>query len=151
MNLIYNETKGNIFDYENEYAVARLTCAKDVYGIDKLDPVELRYCVRASLNKLYGELKWDGHGYCVPSNNGHVFNLILGEALIDDISKTVVDEALASLEEQVRELDVKKIAFRKVDGWSRIHDEIYEVGCTAEIRVFFEEDDCILNIEEPEK
>lgn len=141
-NLIYNEKPGIIFDYENDYVLVNYMGADFVPG-DKLTRVmDTRYGVRADLIKRYGkENGWRGEGYCLPSNNNHILNLIVKYDRWGDTNLQIIKQALNSMMIVCKECDIKKVAMPRFYEyeWQKVSDfmrELY-IEDDFEIRVIY--------------
>lgn len=144
-NFIYNETPGNLFDYENDYALvhclgADFDCS---FGIARV--FDTRYSVRASLLKDYIENWWHGTGYCLISNNSNILNLVTKRTCYEKATLDNVRAALRTMKTKAEERGIWRVAMPRIatgyDGlsWQDVHDIIFEVfdGSDFEIRVVY--------------
>ena len=163
----YNEKEGNVFDYEDEYAIAHCISADLGLSTGLARVMESRHGVCASLQSVYGsELYFNGHGYCLPSNNGHIFNLIVQGKEYGSFTYEAAEEALRSMFIIAFLHDVKKIVMPRIGAglagldWGKMREiifRIYEkieialaVDLELEILVVYPHEDDELHIEEPE-
>ena len=64
-----NETPGNLFDYENDYALAHCISADFALGAGIAKYFQARYGTRDELRQTCFSHVWNGHGYCLVTNN----------------------------------------------------------------------------------
>lgn len=144
----YNETPNNLFVYEKEYALAHCISADFSLGIGIARSFNARYGTRADLKSIYGSnvLRfWQGHGFCLISNDGHVFNLVVKGYENQRATYETVREALVDMREAALKAGIKKIAMPRIGcgteelDWNKVHDIIFEVfdPTDLEIRVAY--------------
>ena len=144
----YNETPVNLFIYEEDYALAHCISADFTLGEGIARSFNARYGTRADLRSTYGDnvLRfWQGKGFCLLSNDGHVFNLVVKGYEHQRASYQTLREALIDMRETAKKIGVEKIAMPRLccghEGldWNKVHDIIFEVfdPTALEIRVAY--------------
>ena len=154
----YNEKQGNIFDYENDYAIAHCISADLGLSTGLAGVMEERYGVRASLQSIYGsKLYFNGHGYCLPSNNGHIFNLIVQGGEYGPFTYEAAEEALRAMFIIALSRGVRKIVMPKIGAglagldWEKMKKVILGIVEKIEIALAVELDIEILVVYPPTK
>lgn len=128
-----NEIAGNLFDYERERALVHCVDAGFTFkdGLNKF--FQIRYSTRDELKQAFPHYHWTGHGDCLVSNNGKIFNLVTKNKYWDKGDLERMREALVLLREKCKELGVRKIAMPRLgcgfDGlyWSDVKNMIDEI------------------------
>ena len=108
-----NETPGNLFDYENDYALAHWIGASSRFDVGLSKYFQKRYSVRDDIERNH-ILNWNGHGYCILSNNGHIFNLVVKNKQYELPTLRNVEAALAHMKEIAEERNIMKIALPRI-------------------------------------
>lgn len=108
-----NETPGNLFDYENEYALAHWICANSRFDVGLSKFFQERYSVRDDIERNH-ILTWNGEGYCVLSNNNHIFNLVVKKEQYEAPTLRNVESALVHMKEIAEERNIWKIALPRI-------------------------------------
>lgn len=143
-----NETPGNLFDYENDYALAHCISADFALKTGIAKAFQDRYSTRDELMRLFPHRQWTGKGYCLLTNNEKVFNLVVKGAYFEKPSLITVKAALAHMKEIAEEKGIWKIAMPRIgygyDGleWQDIKDEIMDMfaGTDFDIRIVYLEE-----------
>lgn len=163
----YNEKQGNIFDYENDYAIAHCISADLGLSTGLAGVMESRYGIRADIKKTYGQdLRFNGHGYCVPSNNGNIFNLVVQAKEYSPFTYEAAEEALRAMFIIALARGKRKIVMPRIGAglagldWEkmkRILLNVYEkiemnlaIDADIEVLVVYPEENVELHIVEPE-
>ena len=132
----YNETPNNLFVYEKEYALAHCISADFSLGIGIARSFNARYGTRADLKSIYGSnvLRfWQGHGFCLISNDGHVFNLVVKGYENQRATYETVREALVDM----REAALKRFSVDNADKLvSEIQVDFTLLGDTEEYKQY---------------
>lgn len=150
----YNEVPGVLFDYDKEYALAQWISADFQYTSKLPQLMQARYDTFSELKSCYPNKFWPNFGYCLPTNNGHVFNLVVCANYWETPSYRSVREALQALVVAAEFRGVTKIALPQVKGldWQKVHDIIFDV-CNVdwlEIKVVYDKEYINGNIVEPD-
>lgn len=144
MYFIYNEVRGKLYEYEDEYALAQWVSADFKYQAGGAEVMESRYGTTEQLKEFYPNMLWPNFGHCLPTNDGKVFNLVVCRNYWDTPNYKSVREALQALVVAAESKGVTKVALPRVKGldWSKVHDIIFDV-CNVdwlEIKVVYEEE-----------
>ena len=162
----YNEKIGNIFDYEDDYAIAHCISADLGLSTGLAGVMESRYGIRASLQSIYGnKLYFNGYGYCLPSNNGHIFNLIVQAKEYGPFTYEAAEEALCAMFIIALSRGVNKIVMPRIGAglagldWAKMKKillNVYEkiemnlaIDADIEVLVVYPEENVELHIVEP--
>jgi len=141
-----NETPGNLFDYENDYALAHWIGASSRFDVGLSKFFQKRYSVRDDI-KQHHILTWNGKGYCILSNNNHIFNLVVKNKQYELPTLRNVELALAHMKEIAEEQNIMKIALPRISTprdaagftWQDVKDIIMNMfmGTDFDIRVIY--------------
>jgi hypothetical protein len=135
-----NETPGNIFDYENSYALVNYISADFAFdaGLPKL--FQARYSTRDDLRQRFPHYNWDGHGHCLCTNNLHVLNLVTKNRYFEKSTLVAIEEALLQMKEFCEIVDIYKIAMPRIgENWQDVKDIIMNIfmGTNFDIRIVY--------------
>lgn len=108
-----NETPGNLFDYENDYALAHCISADFALGAGIAKFFQARYSTRDELRQRFPH-NWNGKGYCLLTNNDHVFNLVTKNRYFEKPTLTTIESALMHMKEIAEEKNIYKIAMPRI-------------------------------------
>ena len=139
-----NETPGNLFDYENDYALAHCISADFALGAGIAKYFQSRYGTRDELRQRFPHM-WNGHGYCLLTNNDHVFNLVTKHRYFEKPTLNTMREALIHMRIIAEERGIHKIAMPRIGcgldrlQWQDVKDILMEVygGSDLDIRVVY--------------
>lgn len=154
----YNEVVGNIFDYEDDYVLAHCISADLGLSTGLAKKMQVRYNIRDWIQKAHGDLNFCGRGYCILSNNGHIFNLIVQQQEYGPFTYEAAANALREMLSIMQRANIKKIAMPKIGtglaglDWDIMHKIIFDIfGETeVEIKVVYPVETRVLKIEEPD-
>jgi O-acetyl-ADP-ribose deacetylase (regulator of RNase III) len=140
-----NETPGNLFDYENDYALAHCISADFALGAGIAKYFQARYGTRDELRQTCFPHVWNGHGYCLLTNNDHVFNLVTKNRYFEKPTLNTMREALIHMRIIAEERGIHKIAMPRIGcgldrlQWQDVKDILMEVygGSDLDIRVVY--------------
>lgn len=145
-----NETPGNLFDYENDYALAHCISADFALGAGIAKYFQARYGTRDELRQRFAQVYsdrgyWNGHGYCLLTNNDHVFNLVTKHRYFEKPTLDTMREALIHMRIIAEERGIHKIAMPRIGcgldrlQWQDVKDILMEVygGSDLDIRVVY--------------
>lgn len=135
-----NETPGNLFDYENDYALVNYISADFVFdaGLPKL--FQTRYSTRDDLRQRFPHYNWDGHGHCLCTNNLHILNLITKNRFFEKSTLVTIEEALLQMKEFCEIMGIYKIAMPRIgEDWQDVKDIIMNIfmGTNFDIRIVY--------------
>ncbi len=108
-----NETPGNLFDYDKEYALAHCISADFALGAGIAKLFQARYSTRDELRQRFPH-HWTGQGYCLVTNNNHVFNLVTKNRYFEKPTLRTVEAALAHMKEIAEQEGIYKIAMPRI-------------------------------------
>lgn len=108
-----NETPGNLFDYENDYALAHCISADFALGAGIAKFFQTRYSTRDELRQRFPH-NWNGKGYCLLTNNDHVFNLVTKNRYFEKPTLITIESALMHMKEIAEEKNIYKIAMPRI-------------------------------------
>ena len=153
-----NETPGNLFDYENDYALAHWISADSRFDVGISKFFQARYSTRDEFRQRFAH--WGGSGLCLATNNNKVFNLVIKQYQYEQPLLRNVELALAHMKLIAEERNVYKIALpriytrRKTEGftWQDVKDIIVTLfGSTQfDIRIVYLEECLNGNILDPD-
>lgn len=140
-----NETPGNLFDYENDYALAHCISADFALGAGIAKYFQARYGTRDELRQAFPQYQWNGKGYCLVTNNNRVFNLVTKSRYFEKPTLTSLREALVSMKEISEERGIYKIAMPRIGcgldklNWQDVKDIIIDVygGSDHDLRIVY--------------
>lgn len=136
-----NETPGNLFDYEKDCALA-ISIGADFNFYGSLTKFfQARYGTRDELRQRFPQYQWNGKGYCLVTNNNHVFNLITKSRYFEKPTLANLREALVSMRDICLTRGITKIAmprYREIE-WQEVKDIIVDVfmGFELDIRIVY--------------
>ena len=138
-----NETPGNIFDYEKECALAHWIGASSRFDVGLSQFFQKRYHTYDDI-KEHHVMDWQGKGYCILSNNGHVFNLVVKDKQYEVPTLRNVEFALAHMKEIAEEQNIMKIVLPRIGDasgitWFEVKNIIINIfmGTNFDIRVVY--------------
>ena len=139
-----NETPGNLFDYENDYALAHCISADFALGAGIAKYFQARYGTRDELRQRFAHV-WNGYGYCLMTNNNHVFNLVTKNRYFEKPTLLTMRESLMDMRRIAEEVGIRKIAMPRIGcgldrlQWQDVKDILVEVygGSDLDIRVVY--------------
>lgn len=141
-----NETPGNLFDYEKDYALAHWISADSGFDTGLSQYFQARYSTRDELRQRFPQ-EWNGKGYCLATNDNHVFNLVIKHHQYETPQLRNVESALAHMKEIAEEHNVYKIALPRITvpsdvkgfTWLEAKDKLMNLfmGTNFDIRVVY--------------
>ena len=143
-----NETPGNLFDYEKDCALA-ISIGADFNFYGSLTKFfQARYGTRDELRQRFPQYQWNGKGYCLVTNNNHVFNLITKSRYFEKPTLANLREALVSMRDIAEERKIPKIVMPRIEcgfngmNWQDIKDIIIDVygGTNLDLRIVYLEE-----------
>ena len=154
----YNEKIGNVFDYEDDYAIAHCISADFGLSTGLAGVMESRYGIRAYLKRVYGDkLPFNGYGYCLPSNNGNVFNLVVQAKEYGPFTYEAAEDALRAMFIIAFNAGKRKIVMPRIGAglagldWHKMRELIFDVYEEIEIALAIDLDIEILVVYPEEK
>lgn len=135
-----NETPGNLFDYENSYALAHWVSADCRFDVGLAKFFQARYSTRGEFRQAFAH-----EGNCIVTNNNHVFNLVIKKHQYDIPTLRNVESALAHMKEIAEERGVYKIALPRINSctggasWFDVKQSLINIfmGSDFDIRVVY--------------
>ena len=124
-----NETPGNLFDYEGEYALAHCISTDFVFDAGIAKFFQARYSTRDELRQRFPHA-WNGYGYCLVTNGGRVLNLVTKNRYFEKPTLATVEQALMHMRMVCEEMGVYKIAMPRIGcgldrlNWQDVKDII---------------------------
>lgn len=140
-----NEVPGNLFDYDKEYALVHCVDAGFTFNAGLAKFFQVKYSTRDELRQAFPHYHWTGHGECLITNDGNIFNLVTKNGYYDKPTLENLKEALVDLKEKCKAIGVSKIAMPRLgcgyDGlyWSDVRNAIDEVflGEIFDVRIVY--------------
>ena len=136
-----NETSGNLFDYENEYALAHWISADCRFDVGLAKIFDARYSLRGALRPPLPHVE----GCCIATHEGHIFNLIIKEHQYEIPTITAIENALHHMKSIAEERGIYKIALPRIYAdsagvsWLEVKDKLINIfaGTDFDIRVVY--------------
>lgn len=105
-----NETPGNLFDYENDYALAHWVSADTKFDVGLSKYFQARYSVRDEFRQAFAHA-----GSCVATNNSHIFNLVVKEHQYEIPHIENIKKSLQHMKDIAQERNIYKIALPRIN------------------------------------
>lgn len=150
-----NETPGNLFDYENDYALAHWVSADSRFDVGLAKFFQARYSTRGEFRQAFAH-----EGNCIVTNNNHVFNLVVKKHQYEMPTLRNVESALAHMKLIAEERGVWRIALPRISlsredrycGWQDVKDIIMNMfmGTNFDIRIVYLEENLDGKILDPD-
>ena len=145
-----NETPGNLFDYEKDYALAHWISADCRFDVGLAKFFQARYSTRDAMRQAFPHYEWGGSGICLATNNNRVLNLIVKQHQYEQPLLRNVELALAHMKLIAQERNIQKIALPRIYiprdaegftgfGWQNVKDIIMDMfaGSGFDIRIVY--------------